>query len=277
MQLEFYMPLWGNEDLQFSEFCARVRRAGFDGVEMNLPSKAFTLAERADYAKAATNEGLKFALQHVETNDADFVSHKHKLAELMRVYAQVSPQFINSHTGRDFFSLEENLELIDMLASVSAELGIPIYHETHRSRCNFAAHISAQFVKVRPDIKQTADFSHFCCVAETLLEDQAHNLELIIPSIHHIHARVGDAQSPQVNHPNAPEHKAAFDAHMNWWMRILKMAKARGDTHFTITPEFGPLPYMPCIPFTGMPVSNQWEINVFMKNEISRRWAERED
>ena len=38
----------------------------------------------------------------------------------------------------------------------------------------------------------------------------------------------------------------------------------------TITPEFGPFPYMPQEPFTKKPLSNQWEINLQMKNYLQQ-------
>lgn len=36
----------------------------------------------------------------------------------------------------------------------------------------------------------------------------------------------------------------------------------------TITPEFGPAPYMPLLPFTQQPLGNQWEINRKMMERL---------
>ncbi|WP_395338303.1 sugar phosphate isomerase/epimerase family protein [Ningiella sp. W23] len=268
MQILFFMPLWGHEEVPFASFANNTKRAGFDGIEMHLPTSDFTRSQRAEYAKIARDYGLDIILQHCETNEAEFSAHIDALSQRIEDFVPVRPRFINSHTGRDFFSEAENLAIIDKLEALSVEHALPIYHETHRSRFNFAAHLTANFVKARPNIKQTADFSHFCCVAETLLEDQAHNIATIIPSIHHIHARVGFAQSPQVSHPHAPEHVQALEAHIKWWLRILEMAHARGDEYFTITPEFGPVPYMPSLPFTNAPVVSQWDTNLYMRERI---------
>jgi hypothetical protein len=41
----------------------------------------------------------------------------------------------------------------------------------------------------------------------------------------------------------------------------------------TITPEFGPYPYMQHLPFTRMPVANQWEVNLYMKELLKKRFS----
>jgi hypothetical protein len=39
----------------------------------------------------------------------------------------------------------------------------------------------------------------------------------------------------------------------------------------TVTSEFGPPYYMPALPYTQLPVSDQWEANVYMMNIIKQR------
>lgn len=39
-----------------------------------------------------------------------------------------------------------------------------------------------------------------------------------------------------------------------------------GTTILPVCPEFGPVSYMPTEPFTGKPLSDQWEINKWMMN-----------
>ena len=39
----------------------------------------------------------------------------------------------------------------------------------------------------------------------------------------------------------------------------------------TITTEFGPPNYMPTEPITRRPMSNQWEVNVFIMNSLKDR------
>ena len=127
------------------------------------------------------------------------------------------------------------------------------------------------FLKKFPGMELVGDFSHFCTVSESMLEDQENILQQIIPHVSHIHARVGFEQGPQVNNPAAPEWESHLNKFIGWWQQIIDYKKSKGDTLFTISPEFGPDPYMPVQPFTKEPLSNQWNNNVFMKNTLKQK------
>ena len=47
----------------------------------------------------------------------------------------------------------------------------------------------------------------------------------------------------------------------------------RGVQMMTITPEFGPAPYMPLAPFTQEPLGNQWQINANMMQRLRSKLA----
>ena len=52
------------------------------------------------------------------------------------------------------------------------------------------------------------------------------------------------------------------------FLDISATQEKRKVPEITITPEFGPFPYMPQEPFTQKPLSNQWETNIEMKNYL---------
>jgi hypothetical protein len=121
-----------------------------------------------------------------------------------------------------------------------------------------------------PELELTADFSHWCTVSESMLEDQQAIIEQVIPHVEHIHARIGYEQGPQVADPSAPEwegHRARF---LCWWFKILSHQKKKGTPQFTICPEAGPAPYMPTVPFTGQPLADQWKVNAQMKDLLKQ-------
>ena len=128
------------------------------------------------------------------------------------------------------------------------------------------------YLKVFPKMKITADFSHWVNVSESLLEHQQETMERVIRNVFHIHSRVGYPEGPQVNHPGAPENVQFLERHLEWWDAIVEERKNHGDLEFTITSEFGPVPYMPTLPFTGQPVSSQREINKHMMNLLRMRY-----
>jgi hypothetical protein len=76
-----------------------------------------------------------------------------------------------------------------------------------------------------------------------------------------------------VSDPRAPEWANALNAHLKWWDKIIAARRAEGLSQFTITPEFGPPPYLPTLPYTCQPVASQWDINVHMMNLLRARYA----
>jgi hypothetical protein len=186
--------------------------------------------------------------------------------------AALRPLLIDAQTGKDCFTADQNRELFDLAKAITDKTGILIAHETHRNKALFAAHIAKQLLNDNPDMVITADFSHWCCVSESLLEQQTEAVGLAISKAVHIHARVGDVESAQVSDPRAPEWQAEVEAHLAWWDQIADHRYKQGSELLTITPEFGPAPYMPAIPFTKIPVASQWDINVYMMDLLKDRY-----
>ena len=149
--------------------------------------------------------------------------------------------------------------------NLAKESGIPIWHEIHRGRFSFHLKTLLSYLEALPELKLIADFSHFCVVSESTLQDQQDLLSQIYPHIVHIHARVGSAQAAQVTHPFAPEWNTHLNTYFAWWQEIIDLQSKTKKSFFTITPEFGPVPYMPCAPFTLEPTADQQQINLEMK------------
>ncbi|MGH2624922.1 MAG: hypothetical protein ACRDE7_14740 [Sphingobacterium sp.] len=179
---------------------------------------------------------------------------------------------MNCHSGRDYFSYEQNTAFIEHTTKLSKESGIPIYHETHRSRMLFAAPVAKQYLEKNPDLRITLDISHWCNVSESLLQDQQQTVDLALHRTGHIHSRVGHPQGPQVNDPRAPEWETAVKTHFAWWDKVVQLKKRAGDT-LTVLTEFGPPDYMPVLPYTRRPVADQWAINVYMMKLFRERYG----
>lgn len=88
----------------------------------------------------------------------------------------------------------------------------------------------------------------------------------------HIHARIGHTQAAQIPDPRAPEWEKAIDYHLKWWDKIIETHKQKGTEVFTICPEFGPYPYMPEIPFSRQPVADLWEVNLYIRDLLNKRY-----
>jgi sugar phosphate isomerase/epimerase len=269
MEIAFFCPRWGQSKLGWDDFAGKVKQWGYDGVETDLPESH---EEREAMFNALDKNGLLFIGQHWETIEPDFELHAKQYAERIQRLADAKPLFINSQTGKDYFSFEQNEQLIHHASGIAAATGVPVYHETHRGKFSFAAHITKAYLQRLPQLEITLDISHWCAVAETFLHDQQEAVQLAISRTNHIHARVGFTQGPQVNDPRAPEWKEALEFHLRSWDAVVEQHRSKGTTMLTFTTEFGPYPYMPQNPYTQHPLADQWELNVHMKTLLTNRY-----
>ena len=258
---------WGfNGDA--AAFCEKAKKEGYNGIEVWLPGDEKSRKEIAD-AAAKNNLSLAFLYGG---SDKDPVKHMQQFTEGVQNALTYKPIYINCHSGKDYFTPEQNSAFIEYTGPLSAKSGIPIYHETHRGRSLFAAHVTGEFIKKIPGLRLTFDVSHWCNVHESLLGDQEGTLTRVLDRVDHIHARVGHPEGPQVNDPRAPEWESAVKAHMNWWDSVAERKRKEGK-RLTILTEFGPPDYLPTLPYTRQPVASQWDINVYMMNLLRKRYA----
>ncbi|MFT3824662.1 MAG: sugar phosphate isomerase/epimerase [Chitinophagaceae bacterium] len=270
MQLLFFCPRWGQDHLSWDVFLKKVKEAGYDGIEAGIPDDD---REKDTMLSGLAKYGLQLIAQHWETTTPDFDTHLQQYEQRIARLASVNPLLINSQTGKDFFSFNQNTQLIKAAEHISTSTGVPVYHETHRGKFSFAAHVTYKYLEKLPTLQLTLDISHWFAVAESFLQDQYNTVETAIPRTLHIHARVGHTQGPQVSDPRAKEWEESLQHHLQCWDNIVAIQKKAGRKLLTITPEFGPLPYMPALPYTRQPIGNQWEINAYMRKLLKRRYG----
>ena len=268
MKIKFYAPHWGNT-LPFTTFCQNVKAAGYDGVEMALP---FEREQKKKILDALQANELELIGQYWQSLERNLDDHANNYAKYLRNLIDAEPVFINCQTGKDYFNFDQNSRLFELAAELSAQSGTRIIHETHRGKSLYAANVTHHYLTQLPNLRITLDISHWCNVHESLLADQVDEVALAIAHTDHIHSRVGHPEGPQVNDPRAPEWEEVLETHLRWWDKVVERHENEG-TSLTVTTEFGPATYMPVVPFTQMPLANQWEINVHMMNLLKRRYG----
>ncbi|WP_316804248.1 sugar phosphate isomerase/epimerase [Pedobacter nototheniae] len=265
--LKIMAPYWGFNG-SVTGFCKKAKQDGYDGIEI------LWSAEIAKELFAALKEyrlEVGFLCRGDEpVFESHFATFKKVLNEAINNNLQ-KPLYINVHSGKDFFKYQENKKFIDFTILYAKQTGVAIYHETHRSRMLYSAPASRVYLEENPGLRLTLDISHWCNVSESLLEDQPETVNLAISRTDHVHSRVGHAEGPQVSDPRAPEWKPAVEAHFVWWDKIVAIKKQEGKM-LTMLTEFGPPTYMPTLPFTNVPVSDQWAINVYMMQTWRKRY-----
>jgi sugar phosphate isomerase/epimerase len=267
MDIKYIRAMWGMEEPDLEANLRKIKDGGFDGVEMQIP----------------TDQAQKDALRgHLERFDLDLVAqvltvgpnpqaHINSFESRYREAVSFGPLLVNAHTGRDIFSLEENIEIFERALELERDHGVMVAHETHRGRPTFSTTSTMTLLDELPDLKLTADFSHWCCVHESLLEDQRDWVQRAIEHSHHTHARVGFEEGPQITDPRASEWEDTLQTHLGWWREIVNHHHRSGSPWITICPEFGPPPYMPIQPFTRQPVADLWNVNLYMMKVLKEQ------
>jgi sugar phosphate isomerase/epimerase len=253
------------------EYCAKVKKDGYDGIEIWWPLQQ---KDQDELFNALQKYSLEVGFL-TAGHEPDYKTHFNTFTNMIDAAATnkvQKPLYINCHSGRDYFSYEQNKTFIDHTVQLSKQTGIKICHETHRSRMLFAAPVARHYIETVPELRITFDVSHWCNVSETLLQDQQPTLDMTLPRVNHVHARIGHPEGPQVNDPRAPEWDDAVKAHFAWWDKIVELKRQQGDT-LTVLTEFGPPDYMPTLPYTREPLADQWAINVYMMELWRKRYS----
>ncbi len=269
MDIKLLSPLWGQEHLELKDFLQKVCKRGYDGIDTWVPSD---LPNKRLLLNYLNQHELCLVTHQHEAEGSTFNKFRASFARNLRNCAALHPLLINSHTGRDYFSIAQQLDLIATAQDISAKTGIRILHETHRGRLGYSPQMISELFEKDPDFLITADFSHWVCVTESMLENFTATLKQAIIRSRHIHARVGFEQSPQVPDPRAPEWKYALGHFLSWWDEIVAVNKKLDTKILTITTEFGPPPYMPVNPFSAEPLADHVEINSFMLDLLRERY-----
>ena len=261
--------MWGMEGQNFEESIGLVKNAGFDGIEMSLPDNKSSL-EKLNSILNDTGCNI------VSQVRAEGQTPKEQLLSLekgMQNAVQFEPLHVNVHCGKDYWPMVENLNVISGCQELAEKYKITVVHEIHRARATFCTTSTMEILDSIPDIRFTADFSHWCCVHNSLLQDQADFVNRIIDRSDYIHARVGSTTTPQITDPRAPEWKFAVEAHILWWQKIVDKHKSSNSEYLAICSEFGPPSYMVTLPYTKQPIANLWEINCYMKDILKSRFG----
>ncbi len=275
MKLEFYKNNWG-EDLSVEALAEKAASAGFAGLEIeSQPATEIDLQLK----NISQQLGLKI-IGEVSTasdyvlprRDATVDEHIDSLREQIQALQILEPVFVNSLSGCDAWSDEQNLEFFGKAIELEKEFGIVITHETHRGRSLFNPWVTQRVCTQLPDLKLCADYSHWCVVAERILEGEEAILASLAKQVYHVHARVGYDQGPQVPDPRAPEYAYAVEQHQTWWRQIWQAQYERGDQITTMNPEWGVDGYMHEAPYTQQPVADLWDLQLYTLHEQTKQF-----
>ncbi len=275
MDLHLFKTLWGHTG-SLAEAIDSAQQHGFDGVE---GPAGMGKAERREFRTRLRDTNLDYIAEictagsYVPDRRASPHEHLEDFRRKAEAALECQPRFLTVIAGCDAWPLATSEEFFSQALAAAAALGATVSFETHRSRSTYNPWTTRDLLHALPELRLTCDFSHWCCVCERLIDTEPEILALCAERVHHIHARVGYDQGPQVPHPAAPEYRAALEAHERWWQQLWKAQDQRSYPLVTMTPEFGPDGYLHCAPFSNEPVADLVEINAWMAARLRTSYA----
>ena len=262
MKLQLCKTVWGHEG-SIDEACDLAVSEGFGGIEAPLPN----VDTLSDFANALQSRDLFWiqeictAGSYVPRRDASIDEHLKDFECQLGQGKEIGVRFANVMGGCDAWEIDESVRFYSEAQNISDRLGVECSFETHRGRSFFTPWNTVKILDRLPELKVTCDFSHWVVVCERLMDSEWEFIKRVALQAHHVHGRVGYDQGPQVPHPGAPEYAQSLASHQRCWEEIWSAQLARGYTHTTMTPEFGPDGYLHTLPFTNAPIADLWDLN----------------
>ncbi len=269
--VRFYRVAWGliGPTSRFADAATFVRDPhsnDFDGVEfpaflMDAAEAGRTAAEAA-FGEALADTGLDYIGQIATRPEAfgDATAQRRLFREQLEDLSRMGVKKAAAQAGADSFPLDEAMAFFRECLAMANDHGVDVCFETHRARPFYNPWTTRDLLEALPDLRLTGDFSHWMAVIDRWPHDCMELFEEAAKRSGHIHARVGHEKGPQIVDPRDPLWSEHIALHMRWWQIALDAAKDRGED-LTISPEFGPPPYMTTQPFTGEPLADLVEIN----------------
>jgi len=276
MQLNLFRTLWG-VTTPWQQTVNELKEVGCGGIEARVPKtrpEQQLLAQKLedaelDYIAIVFSGGDVIPAQAETPNQ-----HLERLKERFASAKGLNPRFVNLLAGNDRWPLAQQVDFLGQAHELAASYDLFCSFETHRATSLYSPWLTLEIIQQLPQLRFTADISHWILVSERLLNDPVDDFSEFIQRVHHIQARAGYDQGPQVPHPAAPEYRTALEFQQHFWQQIWLSQYQRGYQHTTLTPEFGADGYLHHLPFTNVPVADLWSLNAWMAQHQQQRFIE---
>jgi hypothetical protein len=255
------LPMNGPE-WSLQEKCRRVREAGFEAIECWLTDE-----NEGEITAALRAEGLRLALGHHPHSLDDTRKTVERAKRLGADYIFAQPA--NADTPED-----EAVALIGDGQAFASDHGVPYFLETHRNCCTETLPLTYRLLERLPQVRITADLSHFFVVGEFYgweSERLPARLGPVLERVSGFHGRISNGEQVQVDVGDGtgrlPQVYVQIWAQgMRAWLR-----DARPGDVLPFASELGPPAYAIVDP-SGKEISDRWEQSLVMKSLAEQAW-----
>lgn len=129
MEIIILCTQWGYEHLSAEAFLAKVKNNGYDGVDTWMPESKGDRTRFINLLKQFDLSIVSYQHQARGRNIREFCA---SFEYYLNIALECEPLLINSHSGADYFSIDEQLAVLDVAENFAAKNNIIVAHETHR-------------------------------------------------------------------------------------------------------------------------------------------------
>jgi hypothetical protein len=271
-KLLVYQSLWAMErrrpdglEWSLEEKMAMIRDAGFDGAGVRFADR--------DYARQVTGflraHGMSWQAQCYPQTVED-------LSPILETVAELGADHVNLQPDIRPYHLRDCFPFLDGWRKLAAQAGIPVHIETHRDRMTTDLFFTLHLLDRYPDLRLTADLSHYLVGREFAWPVSAENHALIhriLDNSWGLHGRIASREQIQVQ-TAFPQHQDWVALFMDWWGYAMRSWRRRAGADATLTflCELGPPPYA-ITGADGFELSDRWEEAQRMMRDIRALWA----
>lgn len=241
-----------------------IRDAGFNGAGVRFIDAAFA-TEATGFLR---DHGMIWQAQCYPTSVDD-------LKPVLDLVAKLGADHVNLQPNVRPRRLEECIPLLDGWRRLGEQAGVAVHVETHRDRMTTDLHFMLQLLDCFPDLRLTADISHYLVGREFAwpVDETNHAMmHRVLDNAWGIHGRIASREQVQIS-LSFPQHQGWVELFMDWWEYAIRSWRKRAgpDAVLTFLCELGPPPYAITGP-DGMELSDRWQDALVLKSMIESLW-----
>ena len=243
---------------------AMIRDAGFDGAGVRFIDPAFA-TEVTDFLRW---HGMIWQAQCYPTSVDD-------LKPVLELVARCGADHVNLQPNVRPQRIEDCIPLLDGWRRLAEQAGVAVHVEPHRDRMTTDLFFTLRLLDCFPDLRLTADVSHYLVGREFAwpVDEVNHALiKRILDNSWGIHGRIASREQVQIS-LGFPQHQGWVELFMGWWEYAIRSWRKRAgpDAVLTFLCELGPPPYAITGP-DGTELSDRWQDALKMKDMVRALW-----
>ncbi len=256
------LPMNAEQEWTLAEKFAKAKAGGFEAVECWLNDES-----EQEHKTELERAGLKLVLGH----------RPFTLPEVQQTVdraLRLGADFVFAQPADAFTDAQAVATLCREGRKIANDAGLAFFVETHRN--NFTENLpqTLQLIDLVPDIRFTADLSHFVVVGEFYGWADERAIDRMLPILErtsHMHGRISNGEQVQVDVGDGTNMTAQFFVEL--WATAMKhwLPGAGAGDVFPFTSELGPPRYAITTP-DGKEFSDRWEQSLVMKSLAEQAW-----